>query len=401
MKIEDIFLEFNKNNHEITIAEMKRDINPYLDKILLYGAGSAGIAFLYYLREVGIEPVYFVDGNPQKKGSVVEGVEVIAISDIINKVGSDALIIVTINTDGKRYCKSFDEALRVGGHTGVHQSLREAGLSRVIDYTYFRRCYSLFVGDKYNLPSCSDVFLMQKHINDIVKVFDYMADDLSKETFCKIVKFRLVDDSIDVPTLKQDDQYFEYDIYKKIENETFVDCGAFNGISLKTFLKNNPTGFNHYYAIEPDNKNYRDLTEYLLSLDNDIKEKITVKNTALYDEDTAEIMLYELSGPGTFISDIGKLNSPSISIDKLLDGKKATMIKMNIEGSEMGVLRGAEKTIKNYAPIVSVAGYHKTSDLWEIPLLLKNMRDDYSIYLRSYMNHISFVFYAVPRERRA
>ncbi len=209
----------------------------------------------------------------------------------------------------------------------------------------------------------------------------------------------MLDDSIDVPTLKQDDQYFEYDIYNKISDEVFVDCGAFNGISLKTFLKNNELIFNKYYAIEPDSTNYKSLYEYVDGLEDEIKAKITIKNTALFDNDTQSIKLYELKGPGTFISDIGTLEIGSTSIDRLLNGDRASMIKMNIEGSELGVLRGAEQTIKKHNPILAVAGYHKTWDLWQIPMLIKSYSPDYNIYLRSYMNHISFVFYAVPKNR--
>lgn len=399
--INDIFNEFEsvKNKIEISVDEIRLKIQPYLDKIILYGAGSAGIAFLYYLRGIGIYPKYFVDGNPLKHGTIVEGVEVISIQDIEKKVSSEALIIVTINTDGKRYCKSFDEALRLGGHTGVHKSLNDAGYKNIIDYTWFRRCHDLFKNDKYNLPSCSDVNLMYENRSNICDVFNLLADDKSREVFFKIVKFRMIDDSISIPTIQQDNQYFEYNLYKKVENESFVDCGAFNGITLNTFLKNNNNKFNSYYAIEPDVENYNKLLKNVELLDNNIKYKINTYNNSAYDKKTKSINLYELNGPGTFISEIGSFKSNAISIDEILNGKKATMIKMNIEGSEINALYGAENTIREYKPILAVAGYHKTWDLWEIPKLMFKYYNGYKLFLRSYMNHISFVYYAVPKER--
>lgn len=103
MSIHAIFEEYQKKKDriEISIDEMKRDLGSMIDKIVLYGAGSAGIAFLYYLRDAGIYPQCFADGNPARWGTECEGIPVIDYRDIVRTVGDDALVIVTINTDGK------------------------------------------------------------------------------------------------------------------------------------------------------------------------------------------------------------------------------------------------------------------------------------------------------------
>ena len=77
---------------------------------------------------------------------------------------------------------------------------------------------------------------MGHHRKAISQVYGWMADELSREIFEKIVRFRMLDDSIDVPTNPQERQYFEESLYEKKNDEIFVDCGAFNGISLKAFL---------------------------------------------------------------------------------------------------------------------------------------------------------------------
>ena len=83
------------------------------------------------------------------------------------------------------------------------------------------------------------------------------------------------------------------------------------------------------------------------------------------------------------------------TIDKLLDGRRATAVKMNIEGSELDALKGAEETIRRWRPRLMVAGYHKTWDFWEVPELM--LEAGYAVYLRSYMHHLSFVFYGLVR----
>lgn len=396
MVINDIFQEYwdNKSQIEISIQQMKEELGDMAERIVLYGAGSAGIAFLYYLRDVGITPLCFTDGNPDKWGTVCEGIPVIDYRNIVKTVGEDALVIVTINTDGKKYCKSFAEALRAGGHTGVHKNLKEAGCKNVIDYTYFRRCRKLFRGDKYNLPSCSDVYLMEQHEEDLCNVYSLLADDKSREVFEKLVRFRMLDDNIQIPTEVQDKQYFEYDFYPKSENEIFVDCGAYNGISLGTFLKENDYEFKKYYGIEPDRDNFVKLEKYIADLPTEVQKKTVIINKAVYDS-AGKVQLYNLNGPGSFVSDIGKQETETIRIDDLLDENGATYIKMNIEGSEMRALKGAEKTIKSYQPKLAVAGYHKTWDLWEVPLSIYEINNKYRFCLRSYMNNLSFVFYAI------
>ena len=67
---------------------------------------------------------------------------------------------------------------------------------------------------------------------------------------------------------------------------------------------------------------------------------------------------------------------------------------MNIEGSEVSALRGAEYTIRNYYPRMAIMGYHKTSDMWKVPLLIKEYYGDYHLELRSYMRNVAFTYYA-------
>lgn len=394
--IQDIFADFENRRGELEVPldQMLREIAAYKDKLLLYGAGSAGIAFLYFLRRIGLEPKYFLDADKSKSGKECEGIKIITPDQAVEMAGEDALVIVCINTDGKRYCKSFDEALRIGGHHAVYEKLRTAGCRNIIDYTYFRRCHDLFRNEKYNAPSCSDVELMLAHQNEIAEVYEWLADEHSRDVFEKILRFRLLDDTIGVPTMPQDRQYFEYGFYGKRADEIFVDCGAFNGISLKTFLAENSNQFEKYYALEPDDSNWDKLMEYKQQLPEDVQKKMCCIRKAAW-EDDGGISFYSLHGPGSFAADIGKERVETITIDAMLDGQRASYIKMNIEGSEKQALKGAEETIRKYKPRLAVAGYHRTDDFWKIPMMMKGYCKDYKIYLRSYMNHISFVYYGI------
>lgn len=394
-KVRNLFAEFRERRQEIemSIGQVKQELSKF-DAVLLYGAGSSGIAFLDFLRRQGIEPAFFIDSNTEKIGKSCEGLRILGPEEVVGTVGDNSLVIVCINTDGIRYCKSFDEALRIGGHHGVYDKLHGLGCKNVVDYTWFRHCFCLFKGEKYNAPSCSDIDLMMEHEDEAAEVYDRLTDAESREIFEKIIRFRLLDDTIRIPTNSQDMQYFESEYYVPRSDAAFVDCGAFNGISLKTFLQVNGADFDAYYGIEPDIRNYEKLEAYVTGLPEAQREKIHLTSKAVW-EDNGGIKLYALHGPGSFAADIGTQPAATTTIDELLRGEKATFIKMNIEGSEKQALKGAEKTIKQYKPALAIAGYHRTDDLWRIPLMIKEYRDDYRLYLRSYMNHLSFVYYAM------
>ena len=84
------------------------------------------------------------------------------------------------------------------------------------------------------------------------------------------------------------------------------------------------------------------------------------------------------------------------SIDDMLQGEKATFIKMDIEGAEMEALIGAKETIEKYNPRLAISVYHKVDDLWEIPYYILTHYTWYQIYLRHYaLTTNETVMYAV------
>ena len=53
---------------------------------------------------------------------------------------------------------------------------------------------------------------------------------------------------------------------------------------------------------------------------------------------------------------------------------------MDIEGSEMAALRGADDVIKDQKPKLAISAYHKPADLWEIPHKIKEQYSHYKLY---------------------
>ena len=86
---------------------------------------------------------------------------------------------------------------------------------------------------------------------------------------------------------------------------------------------------------------------------------------------------------GAFAHPAGRyLSVPQRRIDSIMSGRRADIIKMDIEGAEAAAIKGGEATIKAYAPNMLVAAYHRTEDLFAIPLQVLSIVPGYSVYLR-------------------
>ena len=60
---------------------------------------------------------------------------------------------------------------------------------------------------------------------------------------------------------------------------------------------------------------------------------------------------------------------------------RVDFVKMDIEGGEVDALKGARKTILQYAPRLAVSAYHLARDLPDIVSLVRELRPDYRFFL--------------------
>lgn len=93
---------------------------------------------------------------------------------------------------------------------------------------------------------------------------------------------------------------------------------------------------------------------------------------------------------------------PAVSIDDekiRLNLPKVDFIKLDVEGSELEVLKGAYKTIEKDRPQLAISIYHTIADFIEIPLYLKNTLENYTFHLGHYSyDLLETVIYAIPKE---
>ena len=80
--------------------------------------------------------------------------------------------------------------------------------------------------------------------------------------------------------------------------------------------------------------------------------------------------------------------------------RRLDFIKYDVEGAERDALLGSRSLIRQDSPRLLVSVYHRSADLWELPLLVRSLYPDASLYLRR-MDGVpawDIELYAVPDE---
>ena len=76
----------------------------------------------------------------------------------------------------------------------------------------------------------------------------------------------------------------------------------------------------------------------------------------------------------------------AVSVDSLIDAntEKIDYIKYDVEGSERPALLGSKDTILRDTPRLLVSAYHRSEDIFELPLLVRSLCPSCKLYLRRY-----------------
>lgn len=178
---------------------------------------------------------------------------------------------------------------------------------------------------------------------------------------------------------------------QKTEEEVFVDGGCFDGKTSLQFLKWCDGKYKKIYAFEPDADNIVKCTNALSKI---CGGKFELIPKGLWDG-TGELNFTAIANGSSKVSEDGKDRIQVTSLDDVI-GEKVTFIKLDVEGSEKRAIRGGRNLITKYKPKLAISIYHKTEDIWELPLLIHELNPEYRFYLRHYSTAASeTVLYAI------
>lgn len=187
-------------------------------------------------------------------------------------------------------------------------------------------------------------------------------------------------------------QYF--DVFEPCGHEVFVDAGAYDGMTSKDFLRwcNGRYDSIHMFELNAD-------MESVCFANLEVRENISFTGKGVWNKRT--FLKFFDSQNSAHVREIsGNSNDDNLievcDIDSELKDKKVTFIKMDVEGSEMEALQGAQEIIRNRKPRLAVSVYHKLDDTVNIMNYLMKVNPDYRFYLRHYSAcQFESVLYAV------
>lgn len=266
--------------------------------------------------------------------------------------------------------------------------IREWGW-KVLDYFAFQKHSGLTLDDVLFLGDFERDFTSNRKYYEWL--FTRLQDAESRRILGQLINFRL---SRDLGFMEgfvdaQDRQYFEPFLELQSSGETFLDVGCFDGYTSMEFIKRCP-GYQDIHVFEPETANMETVKSRL-------GEYPKIHFHPYGASDRHQTLRFKSAGSASVLSDDGELTVEVKRIDDVIRGPYS-FLKMDIEGGEIAALKGAAQTIAHYHPRLAISVYHKADDLWRIPQLILEWRDDYDLYLRHYTEGVTeTVMFFVPR----
>jgi FkbM family methyltransferase len=352
-------------------------------RLVLYGAGTLGRAVLARLRSAGVEPAAFADDTPGKQGQHVEGVRVMRPRQAAEEFGDALVFVVTILNPALRF---LDAKERLEQQTGA------PAVSFLNAAWRWPEAFLPFY--QFELPA--DV---QENARDIREAFAAFADEESRRQFVAHLRFRLHLDYGALPANSRDDYFPENILPELPDDAVFVDCGAFDGDTLRRFLDAQRGRFGAAYAFEPDAENFEKLRAYADTLGADAAGRVHLFRAGVGDR--RERLRFNATGNmGAAFSEAGVTEVDVLPVSEVVEARgRAVYVKYDVEGAEWEALAGTEELIRTSRPTLAVSVYHRPDDLWQLPLRLRALDPGYRLHLRTQgEDGMDVICYAVPEK---
>jgi hypothetical protein len=70
------------------------------------------------------------------------------------------------------------------------------------------------------------------------------------------------------------------------------------------------------------------------------------------------------------------------SLDGVMGGRVTDYIKYDVEGAEAEAIMGSIETISRSLPALCISLYHRSGDIFELPLMIHEKFPQYKLYIR-------------------
>ncbi len=343
-----------------TPFSIKQDLWSYLSatdkKIVMYGMGNGADKILAVCERYGIEVCDFFASDGFVRGHSFHSKRVLSYSEAKQKYGAENMIVLL------SFASSLDD---------VVQNIRRIAAE----------C-ELYAPD---VPVCGDTLFTldfaREHKRELEEVYDLFEDETSREIYKNVIYYKLTGNTEYLFCAESDKEEVYRTLLCSEDIVRYADLGAYNGDTIRELMRFAPK-LSSVTAFEPDRRSFRKLCEYCDTLDG--TPNVNKINAAAWSCDTTLTFGDEGNRNSGLFARGKAVDVAATSLDAVLDGDSVDYIKYDVEGCEAEALDGSIQTITLCKPRLLVSVYHRSEDIFALPLQVKKMRPDYRFYLRRY-----------------
>lgn len=273
----------------------------------------------------------------------------------------------------------------------------------LFDGTYYDMEGKLGQLSKHNVYVCSGTypargglpfpyFFNPKKIPDFIEkngvelqaVYDALEDEESRLIYAHHAR----------AIMEGDSSFFRISKYRQYAHpqvsvtsgDVVFEVGAFVGDTILEF--NRTAKGVKYYAFEADPESVKKLRINTANI-----PSVEIIERGAWNS-TGEVSFHTGLGHSSRIVDepTGMTTIKTTTLDSFAQKReveKLDMITMDIEGAEIEALQGSVEIIKKFKPKLQLSIYHKTEDLYKIPLMIKEMVPEYKLYVGHHTPNVS------------
>ena len=332
-----------------------RDLWQILQKetrdILLYGMGNGADKLLAVCEKKGISVKGIFASDGFVRGHSFHGMRVMPYSEVESIYPPNGCVIL----------------LAFGSSRPEVTALFDRVASR----------YPLFVPD---LPVCGenlfDAAFLAKNHEKFVQAQALFCDAPSRALFHLILRCK--HDGVYALFNAATSQKQAWDLLPTERITAMADLGAYNGDTAREAMQKCPQ-LDFILAVEPDRRNFRKLSDWAANGTG----KCVIECHRVAISDTCGEAAFDSSGNRNAGLCTGRTDDTvhTDTLDNLLGGRRVDYVKLDVEGAEHAALCGAANTIRAHRPVLRVAAYHRSEDLFDLPLLLAQLCENYRFHL--------------------
>jgi FkbM family methyltransferase len=320
--------------------------------IVFYGTGDGGDKIKAELDRLGIPVagVFASDGFVRKRE--YHGMPVLSYANAVKTFGEDMIVLLVFGSSLPPMLERFFSL--AARHEMYVPDVPVAG------------------GEIFNAA------FYEAHKGEIEAARALLADEESRGVFDAVIQYRLTGKPAYLAQHLTDEATVMETVLHPDRYRVTLDLGAYNGDTALSLMEYAPS-LQTVIALEPDEKNFTKLCRNTAGTG-----KVEPRYGAAWNR--PEVLTFRKGG-GRGIRREGKektVEVMGIRPDTLLEDRIPDFIKFDVEGAERQAIEGCSESIRKYTPELQVALYHRSEDIFALPLMIHDMNPKYRFYMRRY-----------------